>query len=43
MWGLEILAYYSVTWAKVFPDQLDRIGLPYRESYARAVKMLEEA
>lgn len=43
MWGMEILAYYYVTWAKVFPERLDALGLPYKESYARAVNMLESS
>ena len=32
--------YYYVTWAKVFPDKLDLIGLPYKQAYASAVAML---
>lgn len=39
--GSEILAYYYVTWAKVFPDKLDMIGLPYKKAYDSAVAMLE--
>ena len=39
--GSEILAYYYVTWAKVFPDKLDMIGLPYKKAYESAVAMLE--
>ena len=39
--GLEILAYYYVTWAKVFPDKLDMIVLPYKNAYESAVAMLE--
>lgn len=39
--GLEVLAYYYVTWAKVFPDKLDLIGLPYKKAYQSAVAMLE--
>ena len=38
--GLEILAYYYVTWAKVFPERLDALGLPYKQAYDRAVAML---
>lgn len=33
--------YYYVTWAKVFPDKLDLIGLPYKKAYASAVAMLD--
>ena len=33
--------YYYVTWAKVFPDKLDLIGLPYKQAYASAVSMLD--
>ncbi len=39
--GLEVLAYYYVTWAKVFPDKLDMIGLPYKKAYDSAVAMME--
>ena len=39
--GLEILAYYYVTWAKVFPDKIDMLGLPYKKAYESAVAMLE--
>ena len=39
--GLEILAYYYVTWAKVFPDKLDMLGLPYKKAYESAVAMME--
>ena len=41
IWGSEVLAYYYVTWAKVFPDKLDLIGLPYKQAYASAVAMLD--
>ncbi len=34
-------ACYYVTWAKVFPDKLDMIGLPYKKAYESAVKMME--
>ena len=39
--GAEILAYYYVTWAKVFPDKLDMIGLPYKKTYESALAMLD--
>ena len=39
--GAEILAYYYVTWARVFPDKLDMIGLPYKKTYESALAMLE--
>ena len=40
--GLVIdFIYYYVTWAKVFPDKLDLIGLPYKHAYASAVAMLD--
>ena len=42
IWGEEILAYYYATWAKVFPEHLDSIGLPYKEAYAEALRMLEK-
>ena len=41
IWGAEILAYYYVTWARVFPDKLDRIGLPYKKTYESALAMLD--
>ena len=43
MMGLEVLAYYYVTWAKVFPDKVDAIGLPYKKAYESAVAMLDFA
>ena len=39
--GIEVLAYYYVTWAKVFPDKLDMIGLPYKKAYESAAAMME--
>ena len=36
-----VCAYYYVTWAKVFPDKLDMIGLPYKKAYESAVAMME--
>ena len=41
MVGLEVLAYYYVTWARVFPDQLDGLGLPYKKAYESAFAMCE--
>ena len=41
MIGLEVLAYYYVTWAKVFPDQIDGLGLPYKQAYESALEMFE--
>ena len=41
IWGAEILAYYYVTWARVFPDKLDMIGLPYKKTYESALAMLD--
>ena len=41
MIGLEVLAYFYVTWAKVFPDRIDSIGLPYKQSYENALAMYE--
>ena len=32
---------YYVTWAKVFPDKIDMLGLPYKKAYESAVAMLE--
>ena len=39
--GAEILAWYYVTWMRVFPENIDMLGLPYKETYARAVAMLD--
>ena len=33
--------YYYVIWAKVFPNKIDLIGLPYKQAYASAVSMLD--
>ena len=41
IWGAEILAYYYVTWARVFPDKLDMIGLLYTKTYQTAMAMLD--
>lgn len=38
--GHEVLAYYYVSWAMVFPDKLDMLGLPYKKSYAAAQSMV---
>ena len=42
MYGTEILAYYYVTWARVFPDNLKMIGLPYDKAYEKAKSMSDE-
>ena len=41
IWSADILAYYYVTWARVFPDRLDMIGLPYKKTYQSVLAMLE--
>ena len=33
--------YCYVTWAKVFPDKLDLICLPYKQAYVSAAVMLD--
>ena len=33
--------YCYVTWAKVFPDKLDLICLPYKQAYASPAVMLD--
>jgi len=33
------ICYYA-TWAKVFPDKLDMLGLPYKKAYESAVAMM---
>lgn len=38
IWGSEILAYYYVTWAKVFPERLEALNLPYKDAYEKALK-----
>ena len=38
--GVEILAWYYVTWMRVFPEHIDMIGLPYKKAYESAVAML---
>ena len=42
MMGLEVLAYCYVSWAKVFPDKIDLLGLPYKTAYERAVAMMHQ-
>ena len=42
MYGTEILAYYYVTWARVFPDNLKMIGLTYDKAYEKAMSMSDE-
>ena len=37
--GYEFLAYYYVSWAREFPDALDRIGLPFNKAYETALEM----
>ena len=41
IYGHEILAYYYVSWMKVFPDKIDLIGLPYKQAYESAVAKLK--
>ena len=37
--GYEFLAYYYVSWAREFPDALDKIGLPFNKAYETALEM----
>ena len=37
--GYEFLAYYYVSWAREFPDALDKIGLPFTKAYETALEM----
>ena len=39
IFGLELLAYYYVSWAKVFPDKLKDLGLPYAKAYKAAMTL----
>lgn len=34
--GYELLAYYYVSWATVFPDKVDLLGLPFKNAYEAA-------
>ena len=43
IYGLEVLAYYYVSWMKVFPDKIDLLGLPYKQAYESAVAKLKTA
>ena len=36
----RLLGYY-VTRAKVFPDKIDMLGLPYKKAYESALAMME--
>ncbi len=40
--GYELLAYYYVSWAIAFPEQLEVLGLPFSESYKKARQMFEK-
>jgi hypothetical protein len=37
--GYEFLAYYYVSWAREFPDALDKLGLPFNKAYETALEM----
>ena len=37
--GYEFLAYYYVSWAREFPDALDKIGLPFNKAYETALEL----
>lgn len=37
--GYEFLAYFYVSWAREFPDALDKIGLPFNKAYETALEM----
>ena len=37
--GFEFLAYYYVSWAREFPDALDKLGLPFNKAYETALEM----
>lgn len=37
--GYEFLAYYYVSWAREFPDALDKIGLSFNKAYETALEM----
>ena len=39
IFGLDLLAYYYVSWAKVFPDKLKDLGLPYAKAYKAAMTL----
>lgn len=37
--GYEFLAYYYVSWAREFPDALERLQLPFNKAYQTAIMM----
>lgn len=37
--GYEFLAYYYVSWAREFPDALEKIQLPFSKAYQTAIEM----
>ena len=39
--GREVLAYYYVSWAIVFPDKLEILGLPFKGSYESAMNLVK--
>lgn len=37
--GYQFLAYYYVSWARAYPEALDRLGLPFKTAYETAKQM----
>ena len=37
--GYQFLAYYYVSWARAYPEALDRLGLPFKTAYESAKQM----
>ena len=36
--GYALIAYYYVSWALAFPQDLDKLGLPYKKAFKLAKK-----
>ena len=39
--GYELLAYYYVSWAREFPDAVDKLQLPFTKAYEVALQMYD--
>lgn len=37
--GYEFLAYYYVSFARAFPEVLDKLGLPFKQAYSQALSI----
>jgi hypothetical protein len=40
--GWELLAYYYVSWARAYPNMLDKLQLPFNKAYELALQMYKK-